>query len=113
MTSSVPAAGAPSPSPLEVALAVVEAVPRPVEVRLVVPVGPPRHRQALVVARAPRVQRGAEARYLSQKADNFLRCDREYGEGDDKKMLHLVCMNSISRPESRITQPSGPYLLVF
>ena len=75
MTSSVPAAGAPSPSPLEVALAVVEAVPRPVEVRLVVPVGPPRHRQALVVARAPRVQRGAEARYLSQKADNFLRCE--------------------------------------
>ena len=54
---SVPAARAPSPSAVCVAsaAAVAEAVARPVEVRLVVPVGPPRHRQARVVGRAPRV----------------------------------------------------------
>ena len=52
---SVPAARAPSPSAVCVAPAVAEAVARPVEVRLVVPVGPPRHRQARVVGRAPRV----------------------------------------------------------
>ena len=66
MAGGVFAAGAASPSALEVSLAVAEAVSRPVEVRLVVPVRPPGHRQARVVARAPRVQWGAQARYLSQ-----------------------------------------------
>ena len=64
MAGGIFAARAASPSSLEVSLAVAEAVSRPVEVRLVVPVRPPGHRQARVVARAPRVQRGAQARYL-------------------------------------------------
>ena len=69
---SIFAAGTSSPSPIKVSLAVIDAVPGPVEVCLVVPVGPPGHRQARVVVRTPRVQRGAEARYLSQKAEDCL-----------------------------------------
>ena len=65
MAGGVFTARAASPSALEVSLAVAEAVARPVEVRLVVSVSPPGHRQTRVVARAPRVQRGAQARYLS------------------------------------------------
>ena len=62
------------------------AVSGPVRVRLVVPVRPPRHGEALVAV--ARVQRGAEARYLKEgrKEGRSIKRDRRLGRRSRRRV---------------------------